>query len=218
MIVSKSRSGSFLKYDFWRLWKCYYISWELSECCAIKCCFFLLKEGSAFRYLTGFRNTVVVSPLRNRSFVSSTCSRCSPLHGYAMIGVLLVPMSITDSVFDWLNRKCNGRILVYLAPISRNIKMGFKMDCPQLTSSTYSAFRSRSPTWAVTGFFIMILVNLVYKRTSRRRQVDEISVSYWVYVCSTWPDYCYFIQIHGPPSIMSIVSIAFMALLRSNRK
>jgi hypothetical protein len=52
------------------------------------------------------------------------------------------------------------------------------------SSSTYSAFHSRSPTRAV-------------------------------YACSTWPDYCYSIQIHGSPSI---VSIAFMALLRWNRK
>jgi hypothetical protein len=37
----------------------------------------------------------------------------------------------------------------------------------------------------------------------------------WVYACSTCPDYCYSIQIHGSPSI---VSIAFMALLRWNRK
>jgi hypothetical protein len=50
---------------------------------------------------------------------------------------------------------------------------------------------------------------------SRKRKVDEISASCSVYACSTWPDYCYSIQIYGSPSI---ISIAFMALLRWNRK
>jgi hypothetical protein len=59
------------------------------------------------------------------------------------------------------------------------------------------------------------------KFSSRRHWLHVTFESIWpevvhrYYACSTWPDYCYSIQIHGSPSI---VSIAFMALLRWNRK